>query len=138
MVKCKPIVSPTCETICVGQCDVGHRGRSGYGVIVLQLTPDPMQEHCEILQEDASFVDQSGNAYRSETTETLLTGVERGIHDVIAHYDSLGIELGGFAVVVRKMVVHDIDSTAASFRVAARNAMAACIVNSDFKQETER
>lgn len=105
----------------------GYRGK--YAVVTVKLRPvDRAEQDILVLDNDTTVVSQSGENYDENDAEYFLEGIRKGIDDVVVHYKKIGVGIAGIEVVIDKLVVHPVDSTAGAFRAAARNAMASCLV----------
>jgi hypothetical protein len=84
----------------------------------------------EIVYDDPECVNQSGEKYANfEDEKHFISGAARGVKDAARHYESLGVGLHGLRARIVKLIAHEIDSSERAFWLAAKNAMAACLVN---------
>lgn len=84
----------------------------------------------EIAYEDPECVNQSGEKYANIEEESyFIAGAARGVKDAAGHYESLGVGLHGLRARIITLVAHEVDSTERAFWLAAKNAMAACLIN---------
>jgi len=84
----------------------------------------------EVVYDEPECVNQSGEKYAdAEEEKYFIAGAARGVKDAAGHYELLGVGLHGLRANVVKLVAHEVDSTERAFWLAARNAMAACLVN---------
>jgi hypothetical protein len=84
----------------------------------------------EVEYDDPECVNQSGEKYANlEEEKFFVAGAARGVKDAASHYESLGIGLHGLKARVVRLVAHEVDSSERAFWLAAKNAMAACLVN---------
>jgi hypothetical protein len=83
----------------------------------------------EIAYEEPECVNQAGEKYVSREDEKFfIAGAARGVKDAAGHYESLGVGLHGLRARIVRLVAHEIDSSERAFWLAAKNAMAACLV----------
>jgi hypothetical protein len=84
----------------------------------------------EVSYDDPECVNQAGEKYPNvEDEKYFVAGAARGVKDAVSHYESLGISLNGLRARVVRLVAHEVDSSERAFWLAAKNAMAACLVN---------
>ena len=84
----------------------------------------------EVAYDDPECVNQSGEKYPDvEEEKYFIADAARGIKDAVGHYESLGVGLNGLTARIVRLVAHEVDSSERAFWLAAKNAMAACLVN---------
>ncbi len=116
---------------CSGRASDGPNSSAPFAIVFVEVAPaaDATAEFT-IEYEEPECVNQSGNKYANvEEVGYFASGAGRGVKDAAAHYESLGVSLRGLHARVVKLVAHEIDSTERAFWIAAKNAMAACLVN---------
>jgi hypothetical protein len=116
---------------CSGRANDGPNSSAPFAIVFVELAPasDPTSDFT-IEYDEPECVNQSGSKYPdSEEAGYFVSGAARGVKDAVAHYESLGVGLRGLQARIIKLVAHEIDSTERAFWTAAKNAMAACLVN---------
>ncbi len=116
---------------CSGRASDGPNSSAPFAIVYVELASaaDPTSDFT-IDYDDPECVNQSDAAYPDpEESGYFVAGAARGIKDAVAHYESLGVSLRGLRARVVKLVAHEIDSNERAFWNAAKNAMAACLVN---------
>jgi hypothetical protein len=124
----QPIKSPI---RCSGRASDGPNTSAPFAIVFVELASaeDPTSDFT-INYDDPECVNQSGAVYPDqEESKYFVAGAARGVKDAAAHYESLGVSLRGLQARVVKLVAHEIDSNERAFWNAAKNAMAACLVN---------
>lgn len=116
---------------CSGRASDGPNSSAPFAIVFVEVSPsvDAMAEFL-IDYDDPECVNQSGTKYADdEEVGYFVSGAARGVKDAAAHYESLGVSLRGLEAKIIKLVAHEVDSTERAFWTAAKNAMAACLVN---------
>jgi len=116
---------------CSGRASDGPNSSAPFAIVFVELAPaSDSTADFTIDYDDPECVNQSGAAYPdSEESGYFVAGAARGVKDAAAHYESLGVSLRGLRARVIKLVAHEIDSNERAFWNAAKNAMAACLMN---------
>ena len=84
----------------------------------------------DVAYDDPECVNQSGEKNADvEEEKHFIADAARGVRDAAGHYESLGVGLHGLRARVVRLVAHEVDSSERAFWLAAKNAMAACLVN---------
>ena len=116
---------------CSGRASDGPNSTAPFAIVLVELAPaaDPAAEFT-IEYDEPECVNQSGGSFpNSDEIGYFVSGATRGVKDAAAHYESLGVSLRGLHAKIVRLVAHEIDSTERAFWTAAKNAMAACLVN---------
>ncbi len=116
---------------CSGRASDGPNSSSPFAIVIVELAPasTPTSDFT-IEYDEPECVNQSGTKYPNiEEVGYFVSGAARGVKDAAAHYESLGVSLRGLQARIVRLVAHEIDSTERAFWAAAKNAMAACLVN---------
>lgn len=116
---------------CSGRASDGPNSSAPFAIVFVEVSPsvDAMAEF-SIDYDEPECVNQSGTKYADdEEVGYFVSGAARGVKDAAAHYESLGVSLRGLEAKIIKLVAHEVDSTERAFWTAAKNAMAACLVN---------
>ena len=116
---------------CSGRASDVTGSTAPFAIVSVELSDasDPAAPF-EIAYEDPECVNQSGEKYADvEGEKYFIAGAARGVKDAAGHYESLGVGLNGLRARIVKLVAHEVDSTERAFWLAAKNAMAACLVN---------
>lgn len=116
---------------CSGRASDGPNSSAPFAIVSVEVSPaaDTMAEF-SIDYDEPECVNQSGAKYADEEeVGYFVSGAARGVKDAAAHYESLGVSLRGLEARIIKLVAHEVDSTERAFWTAAKNAMAACLVN---------
>jgi hypothetical protein len=116
---------------CSGRASDGPNSSAPFAIVFVEVSPsvDAMAEF-SIDYDEPECVNQSGTKYADdEEVGYFVSGAARGVKDAAAHYESLGVSLRGLKAKIVKLVAHEVDSTERAFWTAAKNAMAACLVN---------
>lgn len=116
---------------CSGRASDGPNSSAPFAIVFVEVSPSA-DATAELLIEcdEPECVNQSGARYADEEeVGYFVSGATRGIKDAVAHYESLGVSLRGLEARIVKLVAHEVDSTERAFWTAAKNAMAACLVN---------
>ena len=116
---------------CSGRASDGPNSSAPFAIVFVELAPasDSASEFT-IEYDEPECVNQAGTEYPdSEEVAYFVSGAARGVKDAAGHYESLGVSLRGLQARIVKLVAHEIDSTERAFWTAAKNAMAACLIN---------
>lgn len=116
---------------CSGRASDGPNSSSPFAIVYVEIAP-ATEANADFTIEcnEPECVNQSGAKYANDKEiGFFVSGAARGVKDAAAHYESLGVSLRGLNARVVKLVAHEVDSTERAFWAAARNAMAACLVN---------
>lgn len=116
---------------CSGRASDGPNSSAPFAIVFVELAPaaDPASDFT-IEYDELECVNQSGTEYPDgEEIGYFVSGAARGVKDAAGHYESLGVSLRGLQARIVRLVAHEIDSTERAFWTAAKNAMAACLVN---------
>jgi hypothetical protein len=116
---------------CSGRASDGPNSSAPFAIVFVELAPalDPTSDFT-IEYDEPECVNQLGEAYSDgEEVAYFVSGAARGVKDAVAHYEALGVSLRGLQARIVRLVAHEIDSTERAFWIAAKNAMAACLVN---------
>ena len=116
---------------CSGRASDGPNSSAPFAIVFVEVFPaaDTTAEFT-IEYDEPECVNQAGAKYADgEDLGYFVSGAARGVKDAATHYESLGVSLRGLEARIVKLVAHEVDSTERAFWVAAKNAMAACLVN---------
>ena len=116
---------------CSGRASDGPNRSAPFAIVFVELmsASDPSSDFT-IEYEEPECINQSGDDYPdNEEAKYFVSGAARGVKDAATHYESLGVNLRGLQARVVKLVAHEVDSNERAFWTAAKNAMAACLVN---------
>lgn len=116
---------------CSGRASDGPNSSAPFAIVFVEVSPSA-DATAELLIEcdEPECVNQSGARYADEEeVGYFVSGATRGVKDAVAHYESLGVSLRGLEARIVKLVAHEVDSSERAFWTAAKNAMAACLVN---------
>jgi len=116
---------------CSGRASDGPNSSVPFAIVFVEVAPasDATAEFM-VEYDEPECVNQSGSEYPdAEEVGYFVSGAARGVKDAAAHYESLGVSLRGLQARIVRLVAHEIDSTERAFWTAAKNAMAACLVN---------
>lgn len=116
---------------CSGRASDVTGSFSPFAIVSVELSDaiDPTSPF-EVAYDDPECVNQSGEKYADvEDEKHFIAGAARGVKDAAGHYESLGVGLHGLRARIVKLVAHEVDSTERAFWLAAKNAMAACLIN---------
>ncbi len=116
---------------CSGRASDGPNSSAPFAIVFVELAPasDPASDFT-IENDEPECVNQTGADYPdNEEVGYFKSGAARGVKDAAVHYESLGVSLRGLQARIVKLVAHEIDSNERAFWTAAKNAMAACLVN---------
>lgn len=116
---------------CSGRASDGPNSSAPFAIVFVELAQalNPASDFT-IEYDETECVNQSGIVYpNNEEAGYFVSGAARGVRDAAAHYESLGVGLRGLQARILKLVAHEIDSNERAFWSAAKNAMAACLVN---------
>ncbi len=116
---------------CSGRASDGPSSSAPFAVVFVEVaaSADATAEFT-IEYDEPECVNQAGIRYADdEEVGYFVSGAARGIKDAANHYESLGVSLRGLQARIVKLVAHELDSTERAFWTAAKNAMAACLVN---------
>jgi len=116
---------------CSGRASDGPNSSAPFAIVFVEVSPsDNAMADFSIDYAEPECVNQSGAKYADEEeVGYFVSGAARGVKDAAAHYESLGVSLRGLEARIIKLVAHEVDSTERAFWTAAKNAMAACLVN---------
>jgi hypothetical protein len=116
---------------CSGRASDGPNSSAPFAIVFVELGPaSDSTSDFTIEYDEPECVNQSGAEYPdSEEVGYFVSGAARGVKDAASHYESLGVSLRGLQARIVRLVAHEIDSTERAFWTAAKNAMAACLVN---------
>ena len=116
---------------CSGRASDVTGSSAPFAIVSVELSDanDPTAPF-EVAYDDPECVNQAGEKYADVEEEKYFNaGAARGVKDAAGHYESLGVGLNGLRARVVRLVAHEVDSSERAFWLAAKNAMAACLVN---------
>ena len=116
---------------CSGRASDGPNSSAPFAIVFVEVAPatDASAEFT-IEYDEPECVNQSGARYADDKeVGYFVSGAARGVKDAAAHYETLGVSLRGLQAKIVKLIAHEVDSTERAFWTAAKNAMAACLVN---------
>jgi|GEM_PF-6743034 len=116
---------------CSGRASDGPNGSAPFAIVFVEVAPaSEATAEFTIEYVKPECVNQAGTKYADdEEVGYFVSGAARGVKDAATHYESLGVSLRGLEARVVKLIAHELDSTERAFWTAAKNAMAACLVN---------
>ena len=116
---------------CSGRASDGPNASAPFAMVFVEVTAaSDATADFSIEYEEPECVNQSGLKYsEQEEVGYFISGAARGVKDAVAHYETLGVSLRGLHAKIVKLVAHEVDSTERAFWSAAKNAMAACLIN---------
>ncbi|MCA9127699.1 MAG: hypothetical protein KDB22_11460 [Planctomycetales bacterium] len=116
---------------CSGRASDGPNSSAPFAIVFVELAAaSNSASEFTIEYDEPECVNQAGSEYPdSEEVAYFVSGAARGVKDAAAHYETLGVSLRGLQARIVKLVAHEIDSTERAFWSAAKNAMAACLIN---------
>lgn len=116
---------------CSGRASDGPNSSSPFAIVYVEISPaTDATADFTVEYDDPECINQAGTPYSNQKeVGYFVGGAARGVKDAVAHYESLGVSLRGLDAHVVKLVAHEVDSTERAFWTAAKNAMAACLVN---------
>ncbi len=116
---------------CSGRASDGPSSSAPYAIAFVEVSPAANSAAAfSIEYDEPACVNQAGTKYSDEEeVGYFISGASRGVKDAAAHYESLGVSLRGLQARIVKLVAHEVDSTERAFWSAAKNAMAACLMN---------
>lgn len=116
---------------CSGRASDGPNSSAPFAIVFVEVSPAAdVTSEFTIEYDEPECVNQTGMKYTDEKdVGYFVSGAARGVKDAANHYESLGVSLRGLEARIVKLVAHEVDSTERAFWTAAKNAMAACLMN---------